>query len=420
MWLEYLRIARRVLWAHRFRSLLTVLSVTFGAFSIVLMSSLAESGLATLSAGIEELGGARLVDIAVKNPERAEARRISYTRGLTVEDRDLLFTALPHVLERSMFATLSRKDVSADSGELTRADLVAADAGFLDLFRMRLAKGRGFTDDENRRHAKVCVVGHKTAERLWSGSPPLKGKSEFGEVNAIGRWLTVDGLRCHVVGQLASQDRWGINFGFDWLDVVVVPIETLGDLDPLASRGAELLLKTDAPKSNEIVKRILNALLIERHHGVDDFEIFDFAGFMEKFHQVFGVMNAIVGVIAGIALLVGGIGVMNMMLVSVSERVREIGIRKALGASPRDIGAQFLAEAIVLSASGGLLGVVGGVVMALLTGAILKHFKPMWVAVVSHDAVLTALLVSIGVGLVFGLFPARRAGRLDAIQAMRR
>jgi putative ABC transport system permease protein len=289
----------------------------------------------------------------------------------------------------------------------SRSDLVAADGGFLDLYRMRLDRGRAFTEEENRKHAKVCVVGYKTAEKMWGG-------------DALGKWLTTDGARCQVVGVLANQDRWGINFGFDWLDVIVVPIDTLGDYDPNAPKEAELLFKTDDPRANEPVKRIINALLVERHHGVDDFQIFDFAGFMEKFHQLFSIMNIIVGFIAGIALLVGGVGVMNMMLVSVSERVREIGIRKALGASPFDIGAQFLCEAIVLSGSGGVIGVSTGVLAAIAAGAIVQSARPMWVPVISHGAVATALTVSVLVGLVFGFFPARRAGKLDAITAIRR
>jgi putative ABC transport system permease protein len=118
--------------------------------------------------------------------------------------------------------------------------------------------------------------------------------------------------------------------------------------------------------------------------------------------------------------LVGGVGVMNMMLVSVSERVREIGIRKALGANPRDIGAQFIWEAIVLAGAGGAIGVVSGVGLAMLSGPLIRHFTPSWVGVVAHNAALTAMLVSMGIGLVFGYFPARRAGRLDAITAMRR
>ena len=406
-WWDYLRIAQKVLRAHKFRSLLTVLSITIGAFSIVLMSSLAESGLATLARGIEDLGGARLIAVDVKRPERAEGRRENYSDGLTTADRDILFASLPHVVERTLFAILGRKDLAADSGQMARSDVLAGDGGVLGLFKMRLALGRAFTEDENRAHAKVCVVGHKVAERLWGG-------------DSLGRWLSVDGIRCHVIGQLVNQERWGVNFGFDWQNLVVLPWATMADVDPVARAAAGILVKTDDSKSNVVVKRIVNALLVERHHGVDDFEIFDFATFMNKFNQVFGVMEAIVGFIAGIALLVGGVGVMNMMLVSVSERVREIGIRKALGASPRDIGAQFLWEAIVLSTSGGAIGVAGGVAGALGAARLIRHFRPSWVGVVAHNAVITALVVSLGVGLVFGWFPARRAAKLDAINAIRR
>ena len=404
---EYLRIAQKVLRSHKFRSLLTVLSITVGAFSIVVMSSLAESGLATISRGIEDLGGARLIDVGGKVPERAENKRASYAGGITVADRDLLFSRLPHVIERSLFSVVGRREVIGDTGMSSRTDVIGADAGFLTLFKMRLATGRGFTDDENRQHGKVCVVGNKLAMTHWNG-------------DALGRWLNVSGLRCHVIGQLADQDRWGINFGFDWQDLVVMPYDTLADVDASTRLGADILVKTDDQNSNEVVKRIINALLVERHHGVDDFELFDFSRFMDKFHSFFNVLEMIVGLIAGIALLVGGVGVMNMMLVSVSERVREIGIRKALGASPRDIGAQFLWEAIVLSASGGIVGVLGGVAGAIGSARLIRHFRPSWVGVVADRAVVTALVVSVGVGLVFGWFPARRAARLDAIQAIRR
>ena len=403
---DYLRVATKALIAHPFRSLLTVMSIFIGAFSIVLMTSLAESGLQTLSKGIEDLGGARLIDVAGKPPERAEKKRESYWRGMTAADRDVLFSSLPHVVDRSLFSTVGRRDMVGDSGVTSRTDVVAADAGFLNLFKMRLAKGRGFTDEENRQHAKVCVVGHGVAMTHWNG-------------DAMGRWLTVDGVRCHVIGQLQDQDRWGMNFGFDWLDVVVAPYETLGDVDPVVRLGVEVLIKTDDQRSNDIVKRIVNALLVERHHNVDDFEIFDFSRFMDKFHSFFNVLKAIVGFIAGIALLVGGVGVMNMMLVSVSERVREIGIRKALGASPRNIVIQFLVEAMVLSGAGGAAGVGGGVAGAILATKVIQQFKPSWVGVIAEGAVVTALVVSVGVGLVFGFFPAWRASRLDAVTAIR-
>jgi putative ABC transport system permease protein len=210
-----------------------------------------------------------------------------------------------------------------------------------------------------------------------------------------------------------------MDFDFDWLNFVAMPLETLNEVDQKAKQAAQLWVKTDDQSHNGIVKRIINALLVERHHGVDDFQIFDMAGFMEKFNSIFTIMETIVGFIAGIALLVGGVGVMNMMLVSVSERVREIGIRKAIGANPNDIGRQFLLEAIVLAGTGGGVGVAAGITMSIVASAFIRQFKPTWVTVVSEGAVVSALCVSVGVGLLFGYFPARRAAKLDAITAIR-
>lgn len=411
MALGYLRIAARALYAHKFRSMLTVLSITIGSFAIVLMSSLAESGLTTLKHGIEELGGARLIMIASKEPERAEAKRASYGGGFTRADRDHLFEGLPHVVAHSTFAALGTKDVTggAEDGveERSRTDLIGADTRFFDVFAMRLSRGRLFTEEEQRAHAKVCVVGHKLARKLWAGDP-------------IGRKVTIGALRCRVIGELADKDRFGIEFGFDWVDLIIAPWETVADVEPSARTEVMILAKTDDPRSNDVVKRIVNALLVERHHGIDDFTIYDLSGVMEQFETVFTIMECLVGFIAGIALFIGGVGVMNMMLVSVSERVREIGIRKAVGAAPGDISAQFITEAILLSGFGGILGVLGGMGTALLAGSLVQSLLPLWIGVVSTNAAVVALLVSVGIGLVFGYFPARRAGRLDPIQAIRR
>ncbi len=406
MWFEYLNIARKVLVAHKFRSLLTVLSITIGAFSIVLMSSLAQSGSTTLFRSIEELGGGRIIMIGPKEIEREEGKASSYTRGMTLQDRDVLYASVPHVVQKTMFSRTGRKDVVADNGRLLRTDGVFGDGNFFDSMKLQVDKGRFFTDDENLRHAKLCVVGYKTAQTLWDG-------------DAVGHTMQVGPVRCRVVGQATNHEFWGMRFGFDWLDFVALPLETMVDVDPKVRPAARIQLKTDGEASNDIVKRVANALLTERHHGVDDFQIFDFSRVMDRFASVFGIMQTIVSFIAGIALLVGGVGVMNMMLVSVSERVREIGIRKAIGASPNDIGRQFLLEAILLAAVGGGIGIAGGIGMSVVASSIIRHFKPTWVTVVAHDSAIIALCVSAGVGLLFGYFPARRAAELDAIVAIR-
>jgi putative ABC transport system permease protein len=371
------------------------------------MSSLAESGLTTLKRGIEELGGARLVLVAPKEPEREAAKNASYARGLTQRDADQIFANIPHVLDHSMFATLGQKDITADTEEVTRADLIAADSRFLDIFRMSLRRGRAFSEEENEQHARVCVIGHKLAGSLWTGDP-------------IGHKLTVGRLQCRVIGVLSDQERFGVGFGFDWVNLLVAPSEAVFDAYPETRLEAEILAKTDAPEANDVVKRIINAILVERHHHIDDFTLYDFNSVMSKFAVIFVIMEIIVGFIAGIALLIGGVGVMNMMLVSVSERVREIGIRKALGATPADISAQFLSEALLLSGFGGLLGVVAGALAAFGASALITSLLATWVGIVSSTAAIAALLVSLGVGVIFGYFPARRAGKLDPIEAIRR
>lgn len=406
-WADYVLIAVKALSVHKLRSLLTVLSITIGAFAIVLMSSLAEGGLETLTAALQELGGARLILVAPKVPERAERKQAMYVPGFWERDRARLFEGVPHVAETAMLASLGTRDVTTDEGKQDRTDLVAGDSRFFSAFRMHIGRGRAFSEEENLRRARVCVVGHKLAERLWSGDP-------------IGRRLTIGALRCRVIGVLKDNDRIGIGFGFSWVDLLIAPLESVADLEPKTRTETIISAKTDDARHNDPVKRILNARMMERHHGVDDFTIYDFSTLMTKFKLIFAIMEALVGLIAGVALMIGGVGVMNMMLVSVTERTREIGIRKALGAAPWDISAQFLCEATLLSSFGGLLGTLGGALVAAVASVVLKGFVPSWVGSVSTPAVIAAMVVALGVGVGFGWIPARRAGQLDPIEAMRR
>jgi putative ABC transport system permease protein len=250
-------------------------------------------------------------------------------------------------------------------------------------------------------------VGNKVADELFEG-------------NAVGQRISFMGIRCLVVGQSAKLARFGMNFGFDWEKFVLLPVESLREISPMAAQGVYLVAKTTDVQHNDIVKRVANAVMTHRHNGVDDFEIWDFAGVMGEFAMIFMILKLIVGFVASISLLVGGVGVMNMMFVSVSERTKEIGIRKALGASPRAIEAQFLFEAVFLSSIGGVLGISTGIAAAVGANILVKSLEDAWVGTISVPAVVVALAVSLGVGIGFGFVPAKRAAALDAVDAMRR
>lgn len=408
---ETLRIAAGALGASRGRSALTVLSITIGAFAIVVMSSLAESGLLTMERGIEELGGARMVLVVQKTPERGEAKQDAYARGLSLNDRDQLFRDLPHVRGLSLFARMGKSEVLAASGARATTYVLATDARFFEVFRMRVGEGRAFTEEENRGRTRLCVVGHALAVK--TGLDALGAK-------ALGTVLTVGPMRCRVSGLLADNERFGVGFGFDWNDLVVVPSETYADHDARVAQRASVLVQTDDPSSNEAVKRLANARLVLRHPGVDDFSLLDFAGVMKRFGVIFSAMELIVALLAGIALLIGGVGVMNMMLVAVSERMREIGIRKALGARPSVIGAQFLTEAVLLAVAGGAAGVALGLAVAFGASRLIAHFVGPWQTSLAPGATAAALVVSVSIGVVFGWLPAQSAAKLDPILAMRR
>jgi putative ABC transport system permease protein len=338
-----------------------------------------------------------------KAPEKAERKLSSYARGITLSDVESLRGRVPHVRYFEMHSNLGDRDVRFEGQTPKRADLVGGNSDFLPAFAMRLAAGRSVGDEDLLGRRRVAVLGNGVALALFSSAE-----------EALGRIVRVGVESYRVVGVTAKVKRFGVHLGFDWNDFVLVPVTAAAGV-----QAGSLLLVTDDVKSNEIAKRVASVILADRHNRVDDFQAFDFGILTEKFGAVFRIMQVIVAFIASVALLVGGIGVMNILLVSVSERVREIGIRKAMGASDGAIGAQFLFESALLSGLGGLTGTAMGSGAAVVAGIIIARKQEVWVSVIAPEAVVGALAASILIGVFFGLVPARKAGRLQVVDCLR-
>ena len=416
MFLEFLRVGWTVIRAHKFRSALTLLSIAIGTFSIVLMASLASSATATIAQGLEDLGGARMIVFFPQRPEKAEKKGASYSRGLTVDDADALRGRIPYVRYFEVHRGMGDREVSDASQQglagappmRKSADLVAANQDFFGAFGMNIAAGRGLHPDDVVGRRRVAVLGHGVAEALFP-SPEA----------ALGRVVRAGSDSFRVIGVTQKLTRMGVNFDFDWNNFLAVPL-TVGMSDDAQTA---LLLVTEGMQHNDVVKRLAAAVISDRHNHVDDFKVFDFGVVMEKFYGVFRVMQLIAGLIASVALLVGGMGVMNILLVSVSERVREIGIRKAIGASDQAVGMQFLFESALLSGLGGAAGAALGTLGVFLAGVIINAQGDSgdggWVTVVSQPALVAALVSSVLIGVFFGLVPARKAGKLQVVDCLR-
>ncbi len=400
---EILRVALGALRANKLRSFLTMLGIVIGVSAVIAMVALGTGARSAVEERISALGTTLLTVTPgqlrggggiVSGEDRA---RLTIRDADALADRGELIVAVqPEISRNLQVQYLSRN---------TNTQVLGTSANYLQVRRFELSAGRMFTAGEDHAQKRVAVVGPQVLENLGLEHPSA----------LIGETIRVRGISFEVIGVLVSKGQQG------WMnpdDQILIPLNTarfrVHGTDRLRSISVLARSEGDIPEAMAEIQRILRREHRLRPGQPDDFTIRNQSDLLNQFAETTQVFGLLLAGIAAVSLLVGGIGIMNIMLVSVTERTREIGIRKALGATRRNVLLQFLIEAVVLCLLGGLIGVMVGAGTAI---ALSTFFG--WNTQVAPFSILMAFMFSAAVGILFGVWPARRAAKMDPIMALR-
>ncbi|MBA2543176.1 MAG: ABC transporter permease [Deltaproteobacteria bacterium] len=392
---------------HKLRTTLTMLGMMFGVGAVVAMLSIGAGAEREALALIERLGTRNVVVRAkiYKPEELAEIRKKSL--GLSLRDVEALQEAVPGVAYAAPRLEIDPYKIVA-AGTKTEAKVFGISHRHAELVAFPLAEGRSLDPNDELHHAQVCVIGAGVRRDLFGGDP------------ALGRDVKVNDVWCEVVGVLAKDASstsavQGVAVSSTDAEVYLPFTTALRkfDRDPLKSPLTEIVVRLESNAPAGETGAVVGTLLDRLHGGTRDFEIVVPEALLRHSRETQRLFNLVMGLIAGISLLVGGIGIMNIMLATVLEQTREIGVRRAVGARRADIRFQFLVTAFTLAMLGGCLGVAMGLAIARIVAAYAD-----WPTVVTTWSVALSLGVSVFVGVVSGLYPAVRAARLDPIQAL--
>jgi putative ABC transport system permease protein len=405
---EAWRIGLENLRAHKLRSLLTTLGVIFGVTAVVSMLSIGEGAKRAAVEQIKLLGtnNIRIRRLDLSGQQLAEAERLQ-SDGLTSRDGKIIRANLPQL---SGVCPLTFLDAEVSRGDRRSSGrVIGAAVDYAQVTNFKPAEGRFLAELDDREAKRVCVIGSDVEHEL------------FGQGNAINRRIKIDESWFTVVGVM--QQKRVRKSGQNVIAVrdvnkdIYIPLETalkrFTDADR-PDKVDEIAVRVASEDQVLPMADVLKRLLKRTHNSAKDYEIVIPAELLAQSQRTQRLFNIVMGSIAAISLLVGGIGIMNIMLASVTERTREIGIRRAVGATRTDVLSQFLNETVLVSVAGGLLGIVLGVIMAKAINLFAG-----WETVISFAGVFVAFFISAGIGIVFGLYPARKAAELDPIDALR-
>ncbi len=405
-WLKYIGVSWTAIKENRGRSFLTMLGIIIGVGAVVLMTSLGRGAESLILGSVTSFGS----DLIYFMPGSLEGDitsvvtamdRLKYRDYQNLRKTDFLYDVTPMVVN----------DLSLVYGqENEKAQVIGTTKEYSSSFNFYAQSGRFLEDNDLSSANRVVVLGYKVADRM------------FGDQSPLNKEIKIKGQPFRVIGVMEPQ---GGNAFESWDDMVFVPLTAMYTY----LFGVDYIHEMAARVKGDVDDAIVEARnLLRRLHRIDnpeddlskdDFTIMSQAQALGIFTSVSSVLTLFIVLIASISLLVGGIGIMNIMYVSVNQRTREVGLRKAVGATRRDIMLQFLVEASSLTLLGGLLGVVFGLGTSYLLSLIILRYQPTWQFLINEQALLISLMVSILIGIIFGIYPARKAARLDPIEALR-
>jgi len=392
--------------SNKLRSGLTILGIVIGVAAVIAMLGIGQGAQNSITGSISGIG-TNLLFIFSGN-DQAELRNV---RPLTLQDATALADpfAAPSIEAVAPFIQGSNIEVAAN-GEQTRTSLGGVTPPYFEVRNINVAEGESINDEHLYGRASVALLGTDVADKLFGRHEGLTGET-----------IRIEGQPFRVIGVL--EKKGGSSFGSQD-DIVLIPMTTARTriIRRSTDRVDIILVKAvsaeSVPQTTEEIAQVLRT----RHRseiGADDFTVLSQQDFLQTVQTILGVFTIFLGGIAAISLLVGGIGIMNIMLVSVAERTREIGLRKALGARKRDILIQFLTESSLLSLIGGLVGIVLGWLIAFAVGQIATATGNAFTPAVGWNGILLATITSTVIGLFFGIYPANRAASLQPVEALR-
>jgi len=401
-YLAVIKIAFRALRRNKMRTVLTMLGIIIGVGAVIAMVALGKAAKAQVEARIAALGQNVIQVFSGSVNRNGVFSGFGGAGTLTVDDANAMQSEIPGVVAVSPEVRSGAQIMAGENNWQT--SVMGEDVDYLVIRQWDMTEGAMFTDADVRSTAKVCVLGKTTADKL------------FPDGGAVGQIIRIKNVPVKVLGVLRA--KGASMFGQDQDDTVIVPYTT--GMKRFAGVTTLRMINVSAASADQLaaVQNAIADLLRQRHRiqpgRDDDFILRNQQEIAEAQTATTDVMTALLAGVATISLIVGGIGIMNIMLVSVTERTREIGIRMAVGARGHDILLQFLIEAVTLSSTGGILGILLGIGGAKML-TIVKH----WPTLVYTDSILIAFVFSAAVGIFFGFYPARKASKLDPIDALR-